>query len=320
MPEPIVTFEGTSDEDNEAVVGGRIVPPDTNGDVGPDQYVQFNNLVFEVFDKTTGASLLGPLPGNSLFSGFGGPCQSKNDGDTLVLYDQLADRWVLSQFAIDDGVECVAVSTTADPTGSYYRYAFTVTPGGRNDYPKMGVWPDAYYSSYRRFPADRFAIVAAAFERDKMLAGDPGARLVTFVIPAPAGIGCFDDGTCYEGVLPAHLEGRTPPPAGTPNFFVMADDDEVNGGSPSPDFTRDFYHVWKFHVDWTTPANSTFTGPANLDAPEMDVNLCNFHQLRAPAGGQRAARPPERLHDVSGGLSQLRYPRVPLGEQHREPG
>jgi hypothetical protein len=201
MPDPILTFEGTSDADNEAVVGTRVVPPDTNGDVGPNHYVQWNNLVFEIFDKN-GASLVGPLAGNSLFTGFGAPCETTNNGDPTVLYDQLADRWVLSQFAINSGTQCVAVSQTGDPTGSYFRYAFVVTPGGQNDYPKMGIWPDAYYSTYRRFPGATFAIVAAAMERDKMLAGDPSAGLVTFVIPAPAGPGCTGAGLCYEGVLP----------------------------------------------------------------------------------------------------------------------
>lgn len=292
MPDPILTFEGTTDADNELLAGGAIVPSDTNGDVGPNHYVQFNNLVFEVFDKTTGASLFGPLPGNALFSDFGGPCEEKNDGDSLVLYDQLADRWLLSQFAIDDGLQCVAVSTSPDPTGSYYRYAFYVTPGLENDYPKIGVWPDAYYSTYRRFPVEAFASVAAAFEREKMLAGDPGARQVTFVIPAPAGIGCEGDGSCWDGVLPSHLEGKFPPPVGTPNFFVMADDDEANGGSP-PDLTRDFYRVWKFHVDWSTPASSTFTGPVSLAVPEMDVNLCGF----GPCVPQPATN--SRLHTLA---------------------
>src|SRR5258706_180056 len=127
MPAPLLTFAGTSDNDNQALVGFRVVPPDTNGDVGPNHYVQWNNLVFEVFDKT-GAPVLGPLPGNTLFAGFGGPCETNNDGDPAAVYDQLADRWVLTQFSIGDGIQCVAVSQTGDPTGAYFRYAFIVTP------------------------------------------------------------------------------------------------------------------------------------------------------------------------------------------------
>jgi len=269
-PPPLLTFEGTSDDDNAALVGFRVVPPDTNGDVGPNHYVQWNNLVFEVFDKS-GVPVLGPLPGNTLFVGFGGPCETNNDGDPIALYDQLADRWVLSQFSIAQGTQCIAVSQTGDPTGAYFRYAFVVTPGAENDYPKFGVWPDGYYATFRRFP--NFAIVAAAFERDKMLQGLP-AQQVLFTIPAPAGPGCAGAGDCYEGVLPSHLEGLTPPPAGSPNYFLMSFDDEAFSTTPVPGL--DSYKLWRFHVDWTTPANSTFTGPTTLPATEMDINLCGF--------------------------------------------
>ncbi len=270
MPPPLLTFEGTSDLDNQNLVGFRVVPPDTNGDVGPNHYVQWNNLVFEVFDKS-GVPVLGPLPGNTLFAGFGGPCETNNDGDPVVVYDQLADRWVLSQFSIGQGTQCVAVSQTGDPTGAYFRYAFVVTPGAENDYPKIGVWPDGYYLTFRKFP--NFQMVAAAFERDKMLQGLP-AQQVLFPIPAPAGPGCTGPGDCYEGVLPSHLEGRTPPPAGSPNYFLMSFDDEAFSTTPVPGM--DSYKLWKFHVDWTTPANSTFIGPTTIPTAEMDINLCGF--------------------------------------------
>src|SRR6266568_1590472 len=270
MPSPLLTFEGTSDADNQALVGFRTVPPDTNGDVGPNHYVQWNNLVFEVFDKN-GNTVLGPLPGNTLFAGFGGPCEATNDGDPNVVYDQLADRWVLTQFAINEGTQCVAVSQTGDPTGAYFRYAFVVAPGAINEYPKIGVWPDGYYASFRKFP--NFEMVAASFERDKMLQGLP-AQQVLFTIVAPAGPGCTGAGDCYEGVLPSHLEGMTPPPAGSPNYFVMSFDDEAF--STTPVAGQDSYKLWKFHVDWTDPASSTFTGPTTIPATEMDINLCGF--------------------------------------------
>ena len=270
MPPPLLTFQGTSDDDNTALVGFAVVPPDTNGDVGPNHYVQWNNLVFEVFDKS-GNTLLGPLPGNTLFTGFGGPCESTNDGDPVALYDQLADRWVLSQFAIGAGTQCIAVSQTGDPTGAYFRYAFVVTPGAENDYPKLGVWPDGYYATFRKFP--NFEMVAAAFERDKMLQGLP-AQQVLFTITAPAGPGCGGAGDCYEGVLPSHLEGMTPPPAGSPNYFLMSFDDEAFSTTPVPG--QDSYKLWKFHVDWASPGSSTFTGPTTIPATEMDINLCGF--------------------------------------------
>ena len=127
-------------------VACNCAPPDTNGEAGATQYVQIANEGYQVFDKTNGHSLLGPSGIATVWSGFGGVCQSNGNGDPVVLYDQLADRWIISQFA---GVsvptdECVAVSTSGDATGSYYRYDFHL---GSNffDYPHLSVWPDGYY-------------------------------------------------------------------------------------------------------------------------------------------------------------------------------
>ncbi len=141
---------------------------------GATQYVQIVNEGFQVFDKT-GTSLLGPSGIATLWSGFGGVCQSNGDGDPVVLYDQLADRWIISQFA---GVsvptdECIAVSTTGDATGSYYRYDFHL---GSNffDYPHLSVWPDGYYMSMNVFNSAGSAFLgpqAFAFDRAKMLQG-----------------------------------------------------------------------------------------------------------------------------------------------------
>jgi hypothetical protein len=126
-------------------VGCNCAPPDTNGEVGATQYVQIVNEGYQVFDKATGVSILGPSGIATIWSGFGGVCQNNGDGDPVVLYDQLPDRWVITQFA---GVsvptdECIAVSTTGDATGSYFRYGFHL---GSNffDYPHL-VWGDAYY-------------------------------------------------------------------------------------------------------------------------------------------------------------------------------
>src|SRR2546426_230913 len=127
-------------------------PPDTVGDVGPNHYIQVVNTDFAIFNKT-GAPIFGPVPTNTLWNGFGGGCQSNNDGDGTVLYDPIADRWVISQFSVSTTpfLECVAVSQTGDPTGSWNRYAFQYS--NFPDYPKMGVWPDAYYETFNMFNA-----------------------------------------------------------------------------------------------------------------------------------------------------------------------
>jgi hypothetical protein len=215
-------------------------PPDTNGEVGATQYVQMVNKGFQVFDKTTGASLLGPSGIATLWQGFGGVCEFNDRGDPVVLYDQLADRWIISQFA---GVsiptdECVAVSATSDATGAYHRYDFHL---GSNffDYPHLSVWPDGYYMSMNVFNSLATSYLGPqpfAFDREKMLAGVPA----TFVTPG------ITNGPLEETYLPADLDGSDPPPPGAPAVFI-----EWPGGGT--------YRVFHFHADFVTPANSTFT-------------------------------------------------------------
>lgn len=221
-------------------VACNCAPPDTNGEVGSTQYVQIVNEGFQVFNKSTGASAFGPVNISTLWSGFGGVCESNGSGDPIVNYDQLADRWVVSQFA---GVsvptdECVAVSTTGDATGSYYRYAFHL---GTNffDYPKIAVWPDAYYMSMNVFNASGTAYLGPqpfAFNRAAMLTGSAASFVTTGVT----------GGSSEETYLPADMDGKTLPPAGAPNTFV----EFPNGG---------VYKLFHFHADFATPANSTFT-------------------------------------------------------------
>ena len=158
IPAPILNFDGIPFPG----VGCNCAPPDTNGEVGATQYVQMVNEGYQVFDKATGNSILGPNSISSLWSGFGGVCETGGSGDPVVLYDQLADRWVISQFATATGGipitdECVAVSTTSDATGSYNRYGFHL---GSNffDYPHLSVWPDAYYMSMNVFNCRRHGI------------------------------------------------------------------------------------------------------------------------------------------------------------------
>ena len=280
-PLPTVNFEGLSDDDNAAIIGGRIVPPDTEGDVSPSHYVQWINLIFAIYDKT-GAIIPGggPFAGNSIWAGFGGPCQNNNDGDPIVLYDHLADRWLFSQFSINEGIECVAVTTGSDPRGPYHRWAFLVSPGENNDYPKFGLMPDAYYLSLRDFPSgDGTFASAVAFDRAAMLAGAANPTFVKFSMP------CLSN-NCPDGIQPPHLEGP-PPAAGTPGIFSKAWDDDFDG----PLTGVDGYRLWSFDPDFVTPANSTFTElpivPAGAD---FDSTMCGFFQrgcISQPKPGER---------------------------------
>ena len=235
------------------------VPPDPNGTPGAqvtlngqtiNQYVQWVNEDFAVFDKGTGAILYGPAPGNTLWSGFGGACETNNDGDPIVQYDRAANRWILTQFSISGGppfFQCVAVSTSPDATGSYYRYAFRYS--NENDYPKLGVWPDAYYISFNMFQGNSFVgSRVCAYDRNAMLNGAPTTQQ------------CAQLSAAYGGLLPSDLDGSLAPPAGSPNFFLA--------------FGANVLQLWKLHVDWTTPANSTLTGPITIPVAAF-TEACN---------------------------------------------
>ena len=252
-------------------VGCNCAPPDTDGAVGQTQYVQIVNEGFQVFDKATGTSLLGPNSISSIWNGFGGACQNGGAGDPVLLYDHIANRWLISQFASATGGapitdECVAISTTADATGTYARYGFHL---GSNffDYPKLSVWPDGYYMSMNVFDSTGTLYLgpqAFAFDRAKMLANLPA----TFVSPSgPLG------GT-VDPFLPADLDGPTLPPSGAPATFVG-----FPGQGTNPNYTT--YH---FHADFTTPANSTFTTFASPAAAGFTA-LCPSTRACVPQAG-----------------------------------
>ncbi len=250
-PAPLVNFDGVGN------VAG-VYPPDTNGDVGPNHYVQMVNLHLQIWNKS-GVSLYGPVASNTIWSGFGGSCQTRNDGDPVVLYDQMADRWILSQFTASNPYgECVAVSTTGDPTGSYYRYFFQFSTSVFYDYPKLGIWPDGYYLTANRFTSLFQGASAIALERDKMLTGQT-ARFVE-----------FKTNTAYGSLLPTDLDGSTLPPAGSPNFIMEM-------GSTA-------MHMWKFKVDWVTTANSTLTGPSTINVAAYNA-LCSSTRSCVPQPG-----------------------------------
>jgi uncharacterized protein (TIGR03382 family) len=240
---PEANFEGLGAGIAGFTPGG--VPPDTAGDIGENHYVEVVNSSLAVFSRA-GALVMGPVATSTLWTGFPGACAQTNDGDGTVRYDHLAKRWVIAQFSIGPNAagpyyQCVAVSTTSDPTGTYTRYQFNYT--ALNDYPKMGLWPDGYYFTFNMFnvadPNGGFlGGKVCAMDRVKMLAG-----------AADATMQCFDTGPNYGGLLPADLDGRTPPPANAPNYLVALN-------------TETTLAYWKLHVDFATPANSTFSTPS----------------------------------------------------------
>jgi hypothetical protein len=268
IPAPLFSFDGLTNVNS-------VIPPDTQGDVGRTHYVQWVNISFQIFTKS-GVSVYGPAAGNTLWQGFGGVCETRNDGDPITLYDSLADRWLMTQFALPGGAngywQCLAVSQTSDPTGAWYRYAFQTSTTKMNDYPHFGVWPDGYYMTANLFQGFAWAGVGAyVFDRAQMLSGNT-ATMQFFELPT----------TDWGGMLPSDLDGPIPPPAGSPNYFLEV----VDGAWPGQ--TNDELHLHRFHVDWVNPANSTFTWPPiQIPVAAFDGILCNFSQncIRQPGTG-----------------------------------
>jgi hypothetical protein len=269
---PDLTFDGITNANNSAAFGFTVSPPDTNGDVGPNHYVQTVNLLMAVYDKS-GAVLRSPFKMSTLFAGLGAPCSTDDDGDPIVLYDQFADRWMVSQFAFANissppYFQCVAVSQTGDPTGAYYAYAFQVPNNEFNDYPHFGVWPNAYYMTVNQFTnGSTFGGTGAyAFDRAKMLAGDPGATFIYFDLSADGG-----------GMLPADADGANPP-VGAPGLFMEFTAGEF--GDPS-----DAMLLFEFSPNFTTPALSTFTA-----RPESPIPVAAFNPT-SPSGRSDIEQP-----------------------------
>ncbi|MCK6685274.1 MAG: carboxypeptidase-like regulatory domain-containing protein, partial [Thermoanaerobaculia bacterium] len=265
MPATTVNFEGVGN------VNG-VLPPDTQGDIGPNHYVQWVNLSFAIYNRA-GTVVFGPAAGNTIWSGFGGACQSENAGDPITLYDPLSQRWVMSQFTSGSAPYklCVAVSTTNDPTGTWNRYAFDWPANKFPDYPKWGVWPNSYFVTVNQFVGNSWGGAGvAAFEKDKMVLGQPARAVYYDLLSANSNFG---------GMLPADLDGASPPPAAAPGVFVEVDDSSY---LPPNDAIR----IWYFTVDWSvspTPTSSFgLSGQPNETLTVSNFNLmpCTIAQTR----------------------------------------
>jgi len=289
MPAPSLTFEGVSNRDNQTLFGYQVLPPDTNGDVGRSHYVQMVNNAYQVFAKD-GQALMPPRKLSDLFAALGPPCGSKNHGDPVVLYDPLADRWILSQLCVmatPNYHELIAISQTGDPMGAYFLYDFMMPNLKFNDYPKFGVWPDAYYMTDNEFDFNSGYFLGGgvfAFDRAKMLVGDPSASFIYFDLA--------EVDPLIGGMLPSDMDGLTPPPRGTPNYMAYFTADEF--GDPA-----DRLRVFEFHADFLNPGGSSFTERA-----ESPVPVAAFNPL-SPPGRHNIPQPPPASMDKVQGLDAL---------------
>ncbi len=253
-----VNFDGSTDADNSAILGFAVVPPDTDGDVGPNHYVQWINSVSEIFDKS-GNTLAGPFAGNQYFQGLGGDCESDNSGDPITLYDEAADRWLVSQFAVSASpyFMCVAISQTSDPTGAYHQYAFAFGTDFP-DYPKLGIWGDSYIMTTRDF-ANGFSwagMSAVALDRNAMLNGN-AATMVRF----PNAFSAIGD-----GALPADHDGGSSFGSGPAVFGSHGDDSDTT------------FELWELDVDWNNPGAATFSSIAGVGISSYDGVVPSVNQ------------------------------------------
>jgi hypothetical protein len=243
---------------NVAGIDNNSNPPDTVGDVGPNHYVQMvNSSFYQVYDKS-GNIVQAATAVDSLGTGV---C-STGRGDPIVLYDEPADRWLLTEFAQPgDDTLCTYVSDTADPTGTYTEYQFP-TPNFP-DYPKYSVHPDAYFvTSNEGGPSPIYAL-----DRTNMLAGNPAAAPIRVTVPDLTGFG-------FQALTPADLDGPAPAP-GSPAYFMRHRDDEVhNVGSNDP--TQDFLELYTISNVNFTAGTMSLSGPQNIGISEIDSDLCGL--------------------------------------------
>jgi hypothetical protein len=257
----IVNFDGVN--------SSGYVPPDTYGEVGMNHYFQVTNVSYAIYNKT-GGKIMGPVANSSIWQGMP---NNSNDGDAVVLYDEQADRWFFTQFSLPTSFQppcyiMIAVSQTPDPTGSWYRYQFSLS--SMPDYPKFGVWPDGYYMSSNRFGSGGGyqGPGVAAFDRTAMLAGDPNAQMVA-INPSAEG---------FVTMMPSDCDG-TFPSIGTPNYFVYV---KMSGSQ--------HLRINEFHVDWNNPSSSTFGN-------SIDLPVASFTTLSGGIPQKGSSRYLETLGD-----------------------
>ncbi|MBI5932151.1 MAG: hypothetical protein HY867_00475 [Chloroflexi bacterium] len=244
-PAPTKSFKGLDSNS-----WGAGWPPDTHGDVGPTHYVQAVNTSIGIFRKSDGARLAA-FTFDNFFSANGGTgmCATNNNGDPIVLYDQVSGRWIISDFAWADILngpyyQCIAVSKTGNPvSGGWWLYTFKAHDNWLNDYPKLGVWRDGIYMSANMFDCTSPGCGSASYKGVRVWALNRTNLINGTALKSVA----FNLGSAYGSLLPANVRG-TLPPAGTREYFLA-------------DATSNSMYMWKFKVNWGTPSSSTFTGP-----------------------------------------------------------
>ncbi|MCU0287451.1 MAG: hypothetical protein MUF15_13790, partial [Acidobacteria bacterium] len=257
MPSPTKSYDGLNYASN-----GAGWPPDPNGDVGIDHYVQTVNTSIGIFNKSTGA-LISATTFDKFFGGtgiIGTPCDGDNNGDPIVLYDQYAQRWFILDFAWDPSGDdgsyfSIAASKTSNPTGEWWQYAFRADNTLMNDYPKCGIWQNGIYISANMFEfSGGYKYVKVwAIKKPDIYNGTLTAQYIT------------DSGDYAYSLLPSNAKGSTAPSSTSPNYFYALDASEYGSGH------SDAIYVWKYSVNWSNPAATTWTGPSSMTTAPFTI-------------------------------------------------
>ena len=241
-------------------------PPDCNGTVGPNHYMQTINVKYTIYDKQ-GNLLAGPTNLNTLFSGV--PGANANDGDPVVIFDEQAQRFMVAEFSgisSNPDYMLIAVSQTDDPTGNWDRWSFVMN--GFPDYMKFGIWRDGYYMGTNTTSGNDIYV----FERDEMLAGGANPQMVQFNNPWRPNSG-------FHCVLPIDNDGDFAP-AGTPGGFMTINDNAWGGG--------DELWVYELDVDWSNPGAATFDRKQQISVEPFDSYFGpTWDNIRQPGTAQR---------------------------------
>jgi hypothetical protein len=267
---PIVNFDGQT---------SPYYPPDCNGAAGPNHFMQTVNCVYSIYTKT-GTLVAGPTNINQLFGSV--PGANRNDGDPIVLYDEQADRWFVTEFSIPytgPNYILLAVSTTNDPTGTWHQYSFQVA--SMPDYPKFGIWRDGYYMGDNNSSGNDIYV----FERDQILTGGT-AQMVGFNNSwRPSSV----DG--FMCVPPIDNDGAFAP-AGSPGMFIAFNDDAMGGGN-------DQLWLYELTVNWTNPTASTFNRTQQIDVLPFNANFGNnWNNIEQKGTTQRVDGIPQVIMNV----------------------
>ncbi len=251
-PDPAMEGSRALLQNYEGLGYNGVNPPDPCMDVSSTHVIQMINgpggAYFSIWDRATGNELQGQTYFDS-FTGIGGL------GDPIVLYDQMADRWMMSEFSAGGNLLVVAISQTASPLGSWYVYSYQAN--NFPDYPKYAIWNNAYVVTSNEATPTVYAL-----NRTSMLAGTAGTAQI-FTVPSYGTIG-------FQALSPIDFDGDIPAPAGTPAYVMRMADDAWNGAS------QDQLELWEFDIDFNNSNNTSLTQQFTLPTQPFDTGLCGY--------------------------------------------